>query len=263
MEQVLLNLAVNARDAMPDGGRIVIETKNVTLCPGDPLPAAELAPGHYVVVSVTDTGDGMPGEVLEHLFEPFFTTKEMGKGTGLGLSMVYGIVRQSGGAIGVESAVAEGSTFRIYMPATEALATESLKPAVELAAGTGNESILVVEDNDAVRGFVAQILRDSGYRVTDAATPLSALAMLAAGGPTFDLLLTDIVLPEMDGYELARQAAAARPALRLLYMSGYADNPKLREDALRKGIDLLEKPFGAATLMSKVREVLDRRLGVA
>ncbi|MBP1636970.1 MAG: Blue-light-activated protein, partial [Acidobacteria bacterium] len=259
MEQVVLNLAVNARDAMPDGGTIVIDTGNATLPTVMSVAAAELPPGDYVVVSVKDSGEGMSPEVMEHLFEPFFTTKETGKGSGLGLSMVYGIVRQSGGGIVVESAVGEGSTFRVYLPAFAAPAVEQAESQPAPGSNRGSESVLVVEDNEAVRSFVLESLRDAGYRVTDAASPGPALERLKAAGSSFDLLLTDLVLPETDGYELASLATAARPGLRVVYMTGYSDNPKIREEAFVTGIDLLEKPFSAATLTAKVREVLDRR----
>ncbi len=261
MEQVLLNLALNARDAMPGGGRLSIETANLTLPEPLAVWAGELAGGDYVVVRVCDTGDGILPEAIEHLFEPFFTTKETGKGTGLGLSMVYGIIQQSGGGIAVETFPGRGTTFLVYLPALAlpAPAPESI-PAVQ-PTGRGHEAVLVVEDNEAVRGFVSESLREAGYAVTESDSPTTALAMLASASQEFDLLLTDLLMPDMDGYELARRASAARPSLRVLYMTGYSDNPKLRQDALITGVDLLEKPFSAAALAAKVREVLDRRQG--
>ena len=262
LEQVLLNLIVNARDAMPKGGCIVVETANLALERPFAVAAAELPAGEYVVMSVSDSGEGMPSDVLDHLFEPFFTTKETGKGAGLGLSMVYGIVRQSGGGVAVESAAGHGSTFRIYFPALPPSVTESEAPQPVPPSNRGSERVMVVEDNDAVRTFIADALRDAGYQVTASETPGPALAALASWGAPFDLLLTDLVLPEMDGYELARRASAARRSLRVLYMTGYSDNPKLRQDALSTGVDLLEKPFSAATLAAKVREILDRPGGV-
>ena len=172
--------------------------------------------------------------------------------------MVYGIVKQSGGGIVVESAVGRGSTFRVYLPATSAGARSprSRRRRTGMAAGSG--AVLVVEDNDSVRGFVVQVLREAGYRVSDAARPALVLDLLTRDAPPFDLLLTDIVLPGFDGYELARRAVGLRPLMKVLYMSGYADNPNLREKAMRTGIDLLEKPFSSAALVARVREVLDR-----
>jgi len=260
LEQVLLNLIVNARDAMPNGGRIFVETDNVTLNEPLAVAAAELPPGEYVALSVSDSGEGMPAEVLEHLFEPFFTTKETGKGAGLGLSLVYGIVRQSGGGVAVESVVALGSTFRVLLPALQQSEAEPEPVPPVAAPNRGHELVMVVEDNEAVRQFVTEALQDSGYRVTSCDGPGAALTRLTFDLLGFDLLLTDLVMPEMDGYELARQACAARPSLRVLYMTGYSDNPKLQQDALSTGIDLLEKPFTAATLTGKVREVLDRSM---
>jgi signal transduction histidine kinase len=258
LEQVLLNLIVNARDAMPRGGCIAVETANLALERPLAVAAAELPAGEYVVLSVSDGGEGMLPDVLDHLFEPFFTTKETGQGAGLGLSMVYGIVRQSGGGVAVESKVGRGSTFRIYLPALPASVKQSEPTQPVPLSNRGSERVMVVEDNDAVRVFIADALRDAGYEVTASETPGPALAALASWGEPFDLLLTDLVLPEMDGYELARRATVARQSLRVLYMTGYSDNPKLRRDALCTGVDLLEKPFSAAALTAKVRELLDR-----
>jgi signal transduction histidine kinase/ActR/RegA family two-component response regulator len=258
MEQVLVNLAVNARDAMLHGGRMVIETANVDLHQGDAAPAGTPGPGPYVMLTVEDTGEGMAPDTLDRLFEPFFTTKASGKGTGLGLSTVYGIVAQSGGTITVESAVGAGSTFRVYLPAAtmdEEAMEKAAQPSVPRAGG---ESLLVVEDNPAVRNFVIEALRGAGYEVTDADSAERALQLLAARNAAFDLLLTDVILPKMDGHDLARQAKAQRPTLRVLYMSGYVDNPRLREAALHEGIDLIEKPFTSAAIAARVRAVLDR-----
>ena len=257
LEQVLVNLAVNARDAMPDGGRVVIGTRNVNGRSGDCVAGGELEAGAYVELSVTDSGEGMSPEILDHLFEPFFTTKESGKGTGLGLSMVYGIVKQSGGAITVESVAGEGTTFRVYLPVSAGEQPKEAEPAPVLPSA-GGESLLVVEDNGAVRNFVTEALRSAGYQVFDAENAESALDLLSISADAVDLLLTDIVLPKMDGYELARLAVAARPSLKVLYMSGYADNPKLRDAALHHGIDLIEKPFTSAAIAARVRAVLDR-----
>jgi CheY-like chemotaxis protein len=222
------------------------------------VAGGELEPGEYVELSVTDSGEGMPPQVLDHLFEPFFTTKELGKGTGLGLSMVYGIVKQSGGAIAVESAQGHGTTFRVYLPAATGAVEAAQAAPVRALPGVGGERVLVVEDNPAVRNFVTEALRSAGYQVFDAESAEVALDLLSLSEESVDLLLTDVVLPRMDGYELARVARAVRPSLSVLYMSGYADSPRLRDAALRSGIDLIEKPFTSGAVSARVRAILDR-----
>jgi signal transduction histidine kinase/ActR/RegA family two-component response regulator len=258
LEQVLVNLAVNARDAMPEGGRLVIETENAECGPDHPLADAELEAGSYVVLVVRDTGHGMAPEVLDHLFEPFFTTKDSGKGTGLGLSTVYGIVKQSGGAITVDSGTGLGTTFRIYLPTATAEMEALESSSVPVSPRAGGEHLLVVEDNRAVRTFVSEALTTAGYQVLDADSAESALELLASDERPIDLLLTDVVLPKMDGYDLSRHALARRPALRIIYMSGYVDSPRLRELALREGIDLIEKPFTSAAITARVAASLER-----
>jgi signal transduction histidine kinase/CheY-like chemotaxis protein len=259
MEQVLVNLAVNARDAMPDGGRLVIQTANVEVHEGDGTAGDELRPGPCVVLTVTDSGHGMTEDVLDHIFEPFFTTKDSGRGTGLGLSMVYGIVKQSGGAITVESLPGDGCTFRVYLPAAaaedEELSQAEPAPAMPVEGGR----LLVVEDNAAVRRFVVEALQAAGYDVVDAASAESGIDLLEKDTGPIDLLLTDVVLPKMDGYELASRATAARPELRVVYMSGYVDSPKLRDLALKEGIDLIEKPFTSAAIVARVGRALEKR----
>jgi signal transduction histidine kinase/CheY-like chemotaxis protein len=258
LEQVIVNLVVNARDAMPDGGRLEIETENVEARPGHQVANGELEPGHYVVLVVKDTGQGMAQEVLDHLFEPFFTTKDSGKGTGLGLSMVYGIVKQSGGAVTVASEPNSGSSFSIYLPVAGVGEVPDELTAIPAAARQGGGRLLVVEDNPAVRHFVTEALTTAGYEVVDAESAERALGLLAADKEPLDLLLTDVVLPKMDGYDLARLAVAAHPSLRVIYMSGYVDSPRLRELALTEGIDLIEKPFTSAAISARVAAALER-----
>jgi signal transduction histidine kinase/CheY-like chemotaxis protein len=258
LEQVIVNLVVNARDAMPDGGRLEIETANVLAVPGQQLAGGELEPGHYVVLRVRDNGQGMTPDVIEHLFEPFFTTKDSGKGTGLGLSMVYGIVKQSGGAVSVDSAPEAGSSFSVYLPVAAVREEPDETSAEPAEPRPGGGRLLVVEDNPAVRHFVTEALTTAGYEVVDAESAEQALEVLRGEAGRFDLLLTDVILPRMDGYDLARLAAAARPGLVVIYMSGYVDSPRLRELALTEGIDLVEKPFTSAVISARVAAALDR-----
>lgn len=255
MHQALLNLIVNARDAMPDGGHLVLRVANHALTAEDAAACPELAPGPYVLLEVCDTGQGMDQFTRERLFEPFFTTKPVGKGTGLGLPMVQGFVRQSRGAITVESEPGQGTTFRILLPAelstAEVEATDG--PAHRAARPGGHESVLVVEDDDAVRGMVVRVLAQAGYRVQEAGGPREALALTGAGGETFDLLVTDMVMPEMNGAELATVIQARCPAARVLFISGYLD-PEVH----RSATDILLKPFSPNDLACRVREALDR-----
>jgi signal transduction histidine kinase/ActR/RegA family two-component response regulator len=260
LQQVLVNLAVDARDAMPAGGRLVIATRAEEMPEGDPrlggLPA-----GPYVLLDVQDAGEGMTVEVLQHLFEPFFTTKEPGKGTGLGLSTVYGIVKQLGGAITVESVAGHGAAFRIVLPAVveegpaEAAVAEAPPPAP--AARLRDATVLVVEDNEGVRAFVHETLRRAGCRVLEAESAERATDVLLAFGGHVDLLLTDVVLPGTDGHQLAHHLRVQQPGLRVLFMSGYADSAALSQDAWNDGADVIEKPFSAATLVQRVRTALE------
>jgi PAS domain S-box-containing protein len=255
IEQVIANLGVNARDAMADGGTLTIATANVAAA-GIPAPGDErLAAGPLVSLAVTDTGVGMDEHVLAHLFEPFFTTKELGRGTGLGLATVYGIVRQSGGTIQVASQPREGSIFTVYFPRAAAsdLAAGTQPPAPE--APGGSETILVAEDEPAVRHLVCRVLRGKGYRVLEAADGEAALeAALAAGA--IDLLVTDLVMPGMGGAALASRLVELRPALRVVFITGYAPEAVERQADLAVGSGLLEKPFTADQLARKVREAL-------
>jgi PAS domain S-box-containing protein len=256
IDQVILNLVVNARDAMPCGGRLTIETSDVELDgQGQPgLPA-----GRYVMLVVADTGCGMPKSVQEHIFEPFFTTKENDKGTGLGLATVYGIVQQSGGAITVHSAVNAGTAFKIYLPRVEAPATALPvgRPVSEVERGT--ETILLVEDDPALRGLTHEVLTDAGYRVLQAASGPEAMALVDNYIGRIDLLVTDVVMPRMNGLELARRLDEIRPGLPTLYLSGYAPGAVAREGMLDPRRVFMTKPLRPAELTHKVRDLLDTR----
>jgi two-component system cell cycle sensor histidine kinase/response regulator CckA len=256
IEQAVVNLAVNARDAMPEGGALRLETKNVFV---DPVFAGEhkgMRPGEYALIVVTDTGIGMDDAVRSRLFEPFFTTKPKGKGTGLGLSTTYGIVKQSGGYIWADSAPGKGASFSIYLPRAQAEPDRaSEKPAVESVRGT--EAILLVEDEPEVRSLVERVLRDQGYQVLVADRPSEALTISLRSDLCLDLMVTDIVMPEMNGWELARRLKPHRPDLRVLYLSGYADESITRQGVLDPGVTLLEKPFRPRDLAQRVREVLN------
>jgi CheY-like chemotaxis protein len=255
LEQVVLNLAVNARDAMPGGGTLTIETADVRL--EDDLPGADRRPipGDYVRVSVRDTGHGMDERTRAHVFEPFFTTKEPGKGTGLGLSTVYGIIAQSGGYLTVESSLGEGSTFAVYLPRVEeaapALVEEEPTPPVVL---TGSETILLVEDDEGVRAFAELLLVQNGYLVLSAGDGPDALHIAERHPGPIDLLLTDVVMPRIAGPQLADAVERLRPGVRVLYMSGYAGDTALGEAG---GFALVPKPFTEEELLGMVREALE------
>ncbi len=258
VEQVLMNLAVNARDAMPRGGRLRIHTRAVERGGPEPLPGREGEPGRYVLLEVSDTGCGMPPEVRDRLFEPFFTTKEVGKGTGLGLATVYGIVTQSGGAIDVASAPGQGTTFTIYLPKPPGLgAAADPGPADAAEPAGGRETVLLVEDEDGVRGLAGQALSGRGYTVLEARGGTEALALAERHPGGIDVLVTDVVMPGLGGVALARRLAEARPGLRVLYMSGYTDSVLFRHGVEQDAINYLWKPFKPLELVRRVREVLD------
>jgi signal transduction histidine kinase/ActR/RegA family two-component response regulator len=257
LEQVILNLVVNARDAMPAGGRLTIETMNVGV---DDLYARgrdALVPGRYVLLSVSDDGQGMDEAVRSRIFEPFFTTKEVGKGTGLGLSTVHGIVKQSGGHIEVYSEKDRGSAFKVYLPRVEAELDPTVMADLATPPAPGTETLLLVEDEDLVRSAVRETLIAAGYKVLEATNGEEALALWAAGASEFDLLLTDVVMPRMGGPELVRKLADAGSQVRVLFMSGYTDRAIVHQGVLDPGTEFLQKPFTAAALMRKVRAVLD------
>ncbi|MET0619316.1 MAG: PAS domain S-box protein, partial [Thermoanaerobaculia bacterium] len=257
IEQAIVNLAVNARDAMPRGGRLTLETANVTLDEKFASAYATVQPGPHVMLAVSDTGVGMDAALQSRLFEPFFTTKERGKGTGLGLSTTYGIVKQSGGSIWVYSEPGVGTAFKIYLPRCEEPLTKRETPPVPLAAvRTGSETVLLVEDEAEVRRLVERLLRMQGYAVIAAASPAEAITAARAAGK-IDLLVTDVIMPGMNGREMARLLAAERPRMRVLYMSGYTDAAIAQQGILPPGTAFLSKPFTPDVLARKVREVLD------
>ena len=255
MEQVLLNLAVNADAAMPDGGTLEIKTYNRTIDEEAAAHKAELRAGAYVCLSVSDDGVGMSEETAAHIFEPFFTTKGTGEGTGLGLSTVYGIVKQAGGYVYVYSEEGSGTTFNIYLPATDAVPGPDLGLVPDRGDHLGNETILVVEDEEGVRAIAKRMLEDAGYEVLVAPLPSAAIEIVSSG-KHIDLLLTDVIMPERSGRDLARQLQAARPELKVIFMSGYTDEIIARQGVLDDGVTFLQKPFGSDDLLPLVSEVL-------
>ena len=259
IENALVNLAVNARDAMPDGGRLTIETSNAYLDQAyvDSIPEP-VAPGQYVLIAVSDTGAGMDPEVLERVFEPFFTTKEAGKGTGLGLSQVYGFVRQSAGHVRLYSEVGVGTTVKIYLPrATDDVASAEEAPVAPLPMRGAGETILIVEDHEDLRSYGAGALEELGYRVLQAGAGREALRILAEA-PRVDLLFTDVVLPDgLDGRRLADEATRLKPGLKVLFTTGYTRNAIVHNGRLDPGVELVSKPYSAETLGAKVRMLLD------
>jgi two-component system cell cycle sensor histidine kinase/response regulator CckA len=255
--QVLMNLAVNARDAMPGGGKLTFETRNVELDDGYSALHVDVEPGAYVLLSVSDTGTGMDAETRLRIFEPFFTTKEEGAGSGLGLATVYGIVTQSGGAISVYSEPGRGTTFKIYLPRAAQDSREIEDRSVRRDAPRGSETILLVEDEALVRSLEVETLEERGYTVLEAHSPGHALELCRQHEGTIDLLLTDVVMPEMNGHELAGQLAVIRPSMKVLYSSGYADGAIVHHGVIEPGTAFLPKPLTPGTLARKVREVLD------
>jgi PAS domain S-box-containing protein len=258
IEQVIINLAVNARDAMPKGGRLVLETANVELDEEHARTQMSVNPGSYVKLSVIDTGTGMTPEVKERVFEPFFTTKEKGKGTGLGLATVYGIVKQSGGDICVDSQLGQGTVVDIYFPRMDGPA-ERLEEKVEgVETPRGKETILLAEDEEMVRELASVFLRSLGYTILEAKQGDEALLLFGQHKGSIDLLLTDVVMPGMSGRELAGHLASLGSKMKVLYMSGYTDDAIVRHGVLEKGVEFIQKPFTVARLAEKVREVLDK-----
>ena len=257
VEQVLMNLAVNARDAMPQGGRLTIETQNVALDDAYARTHPDASAGSYVMLSVTDTGSGMPADVIARMFEPFFTTKEAGKGTGLGLATVYGIVRQSGGHVEVTSEVGVGTTFKVYLPRTEVEPDERAARARSLAPPRGTETILLVEDEEAVRDLAQMLLVKCGYKVLEAANGAEATRVVAEYDGPIHLLLTDVVMPGIGGRMVSEVITKRHPTVRVLFISGYTDDAVIRHGVLREDTNFLQKPFTPMRLATTVREVLD------
>ncbi len=259
LEQVIMNLAINARDAMRDGGRLSIETRNATIDRAEAEAHPPMRPGRYVMMAVTDTGTGMDDETRARAFDPFFTTKEWDKGTGLGLATVYGIVKQSKGFIWIDSAIGSGTSFRIYLPTAQRPVTARSWGSTAEEPRGGNETLMVVEDDEVVRGLAARILAEAGYRVVEAPSGDEALRRAREGEDAIDLLLTDVIMPQMNGRDLARQMRALQPAIKVVFLSGYPDEAIAHHGVLRPGVSLVEKPFSARSLMSVVRAVLDGR----
>jgi two-component system cell cycle sensor histidine kinase/response regulator CckA len=256
VEQIVMNLAVNARDAMPQGGRLTIETRSVDLDAEYAEHHIAVVPGAYVLLAVSDTGQGMDAETQAQIFEPFFTTKEPSQGTGLGLSTVYGIVKQSGGNIWVYSEPGRGTTFKIYLPRIEEGAAEVKRAEAAIQSLRGSETILLVEDDKSVRDVVQRMLAPHGYRVLKAGNAAQAFRISDRHKGPIHLLLTDVVLPQMSGRELAEELARRRPEMVVLYVSGYADNAIVHHGVLDPGTAFLQKPLSQGALLRKVRQLL-------
>jgi PAS domain S-box-containing protein len=259
LEQVIVNLAVNARDAMPKGGKLTIETQNMDVDATYATSHWSVAPGKYTVISVADTGTGMDESTQARIFEPFYTTKEVGKGTGLGLAMVYATVKQSGGFIWVYSEPGSGTTFKIYLPLSSDGSEAASEPKILSAPPRGDEIVILAEDSAAVRSTARQILERAGYTVLEAPNGKTALEIARKKSNDIHLLITDVVMPEMSGRQLTERFAAIRPSAKILYMSGYTDDAVVRHGVVSAGIDYLQKPFSSEALLRKVREVLDAK----
>jgi PAS domain S-box-containing protein len=260
LEVALVNLAINARDAMPDGGKLTIEGANVYADEDYSRRNPEIAPGQYVAICVSDTGTGMPPEILNRVFEPFFTTKELGRGTGLGLSQVYGFLKQSGGHVKIYSEVGRGTTVKLYFPRLQGKNLQDEEPADDqVSESDEGESVLVVEDDNDLRTYLVDVLRQLRYRVVACSNAKAAMSILRASDRPVDLLLTDIVMPDKNGRELANDACRLRPGLRVLYMTGYSRNAVIHQGRLDEGVDLMQKPVSQIELANRVRMALDRK----
>jgi two-component system, cell cycle sensor histidine kinase and response regulator CckA len=258
IEQVLMNLVINARDAMPQGGKLTITTADVELDDNYCTMHADARAGQYALLAVSDNGAGIDKQTLAHIFEPFFTTKGPEKGTGLGLATVYGIVKQSGGHVAVYSEPGCGSCFKVYLPRDRETAQETAATATSRSKGQGSETILLVEDEDAVRSLARRVLEAQGYRVLEAKGGSDALLVSQATSEPIHLLATDVVMPQMSGRELAERLTAVRPDLKVLYLSGYMDDAIIRHGLIHADVPFLQKPYSPDSLLQKVREVLDR-----
>lgn len=256
LEQVVVNLVVNARDAMPDGGKLILETANLEMSVTAVAGSIDLEPGNYVLLTVSDTGIGMSQEVQARLFEPFFTTKEVGKGTGLGLSTVYGIVTQIGGCIGVYSEEAKGSSFKVYLPRSQVETEQTAPASPKREEQGGDETILLVEDDAVIRKLAKDVLLEHGYTVLDAEDGIQGLQVAASHTGPIHLLLTDVIMPGLSGKALAEELTKENPQISVLYMSGYSDEVISHHGILEPGLVLLEKPFNLVEMTRKVREVL-------
>jgi two-component system cell cycle sensor histidine kinase/response regulator CckA len=257
IEQVIMNLAVNARDAMPHGGSLTIETMNIDIDETFSRDQELVKPGRYSMMTVSDTGSGMDSETVSHIFEPFFTTKEAGKGTGLGLSTVYGIIKQSGGYIWVDSEPGQGTSFKVYLPMVEQTAEVLARRTQPSASYRGTETILLVEDEDGVRALVREVLQRHGYTVLETRSGGEALIACEQHKEDIQLLLTDVVLAQMSGRELAKRIVPLRPGMKVLFVSGYTEEAILQHGVLDLGTAFLQKPFTPNALARKVREVLE------
>ena len=257
IEQVLMNLVINARDAMPDGGRITIAARNAELTAQDAREYHYVVPGSFVLIEVTDTGEGMDEETLAHIFEPFFTTKEAGKGTGLGLATAYGTVKQSGGYIWAFSEPGCGATFQIFLPRRSELSEEQEPHVQHIKSSEGNEVVLLVEDEDELRSLLRDSMQGKGYRVLEAANGVEALDVARGYDGPIHVAVTGMVMPKMGGRPLAEQLSEARPETLMVFMSGYLNDAAIRRDGLTAKMHFIQKPFEPTALANKIREVLD------
>ncbi len=258
LEQVILNLAVNGRDAMPDGGRLILETRNVDLNKEYVSEHQDITPGQYVLLMVSDTGHGIPAEIKAHIFEPFFTTKAPDAGTGLGLATVYGIIKQSDGSIEVYSEAQQGTTFKIYLPqVNEQTSAVGADPGKATILTGGSETVLLVEDDPGIRQLLSNVLREYGYSVLEAGRPSEAFQLCNSRKSGIDLIITDVIMPEMSGPKMAQQIKQQRPETRLIYISGYTHGVIAHHEKLENEVRLLQKPFTLETLLTQIRQLLD------
>ncbi|HRH45443.1 MAG TPA: ATP-binding protein, partial [Pyrinomonadaceae bacterium] len=257
IEQTILNLVVNARDAMPEGGKLLIETKNIYLDEDYVSQHIGVKSGYYIMLAVSDSGIGMDAETQSHIFEPFYTTKEVGRGTGLGLSTVYGIVRQSGGSIWVYSEPGKGTTFKVYLPRVDEIPQEHKKTTINTRSIKGTETILLVEDEEIVRNLTCEILESCGYEVFEAENGGSAFLICENYKQNIQLLITDVIMPYINGPELANRLLQIHPEMKVLYMSGYTDNAIVNLGLFQEENNFIEKPFSPDKLRQKVRDILD------